>query len=423
MLERSSPRLLDSRSGWPEWVALRALEFRWKFQSRFSGEDTRFLFLDFGATARDMLDAELALSLQPAPQDDGPSPVPSTSPGAAALALPGFLIRRYSPEDFRRWAPAQARPEDTLLIRLGADEIVAVRARGGAGDFEVDDVVARWTRRGASVDLGPKGRWPLELLLALARVLGAPAAPMAPVVETFDALPAGLAVWQLAGSALRTAASVQGWLDGADRGPLDPRLEGLRCRWRVGGGHLTAGMLVNRSGEPAGTEEPDTFLAPFRVELTDAEPRLSVVVGAPDVAVEDDLRGRLLERFAATSEIDGVAAQWNAATGARLTRADVERWCDPARDGTIVLRARRGEETDAFLLVLSGEAAGVPVAAVISAEETMLAVENARLVVKALDDVDLEFAGRASAADLEWRGGARWLCEVLSVLLRWRALL
>jgi hypothetical protein len=85
--------------------------------------------------------------------------------------------------------------------------------------------------------------------------------------------------------------------------------------------------------------------------------------------------------------------------------------------------ARRGEKTDAFLLILSGEVAGVPVAAVVSAEETRLAVENGRLTVEELDDVDLEFAGRASAVDLEWRGGARWLCELLSIVLRWRGLL
>src|SRR5262245_48003584 len=91
LLEVSRPRLRGDRVLWPEWLAFRSLAFRWRFRSRFEGENTRFLFFDHRATARDMLDAELEVRLRPAPMDEEP-PQPSMAAASVPVAFPSLVI-------------------------------------------------------------------------------------------------------------------------------------------------------------------------------------------------------------------------------------------------------------------------------------------------------------------------------------------
>jgi hypothetical protein len=274
------------------------------------------------------------------------------------------------------------------------------------------------------MDVGPRGEWPLELLLALARALAAPGADDAGDTTGFASLP-GLEVWQLARAALASAASIPDALAG-DRPPLaDPVAERLRYGWRVSGFRLRAGALVNRFGRLAQADEDDTFLAPFRVAWDAAEgrPRLALVLEPPDVIARGELRRRLLEQFRDDDELESAAEALAEATGTALAADDLRRWCDPDRAQAAVLRVDRREDSEEYLLVLTGTAGGVPVAALVVAETVTVLVRDGRMAVESFDDVDVLFAGARADARLAWKEGGRSLADTLSILLRWRALL
>ena len=431
LLEASKPRLTGTGGFLPEWLALRSFGIRWHCQSRFAGDQSRFLFWEKRASGREMLDAEIELNLGPSPLAE-PPPLAPTLEGTR-LVFPRIMRRDFTAEEFIRWTPPQAGLRQSVILALGPSQILgASDMRPDRGDELAEHTRARWTRGDTHRDFGPRGRWPLTLFLVLVRALAADTAALPGDVRPYAALNTKLEVWQIAQDALRLALGLSGWLEPRP-GPVFDHLgafgeliEPLRSRWGVGRFALRAGALVNKEGGLAAARDDDTFLAPFQVHWEDAldGPRLSVRLEPPDVVARGELRERLLAAFTRLDAMGLLAKRFNRAVpGAGLTRDDIVAWCDPENPEAQVVRVdRRKAGPDEYLLVLGGRAGSRPVVGLIQSETKVLAFEEGRLVVE-LTGWNEVFAGLETEMDLEWEPGGRLLCDLLSILLRWRSLL
>jgi hypothetical protein len=428
LLESSAPLLDPRRTRWPAWLALRDLGFRWILHSHSSRES----FFGRRTIVREMLEAEVTLELRPGPMEA----LDAASPAAVArLVFPSIVVRQYSSQQLREWAPigAQDEPSRTLLLRLGPEETLGIWSPfdGDQHEVDTDDVRACWSRPGSRLELDGDGPWPLELVLALVARLASPEAAAAPGESTpFERLDSGREVWDLARVGVETARSLQGWLDGdgTERpAPTGDYRDLLRSRWHVADGSLRVEPLVGSDGHLARPDEAQTFLAPFRLEWNPAAvpPTLSVVLELPDVVAGGRLRARLLEAFAEMPEdtVDDIVEAITDQVGAGLTPADVRAWCDPERGRATVMHLDRGRKDEHYLLVLTGIAGGRPVAALLDAEHTTLGIDGeGHRTVSRLDGLSPGYAGVTSGG-LTSGNGAEGVRKLLSTLLRWRLLL
>jgi hypothetical protein len=440
VLEASAPRLLGNATIWRERLALRDVALRWRCESRFDGTSTRFVFWSLGgASARDMLDAELALRLRPVPRGEAGTG-PARTHAGVRVALPRLFLWDYSSEALARRVADDADPARTLILRLGGGATLAawsptVSSTPGS-DFEADTIRARWIRAGGDSLHGPEGDWPVALFVALARALQADESSETGDVEAFQRFDAARGIWRLAGAAVRMATSSADLLRREDRpAASDARLEALRCDWDVDRYSLRAGALVNRMGRLAAADEDDTFLAPFRVEWSpvDATSGLVVALEPPDVAVQGELRERLLAAFQAEADFDAIAeALQEVMPEAHFDADAVRAWCDPAREEAMVLRVDRTGEgaQEAYLLVATEQVGGVELAVLVNAARVTLSFSSGNWRVNGFDRLDTIFAGLVEGSAVPWtkgvlskRGVGRLLADVLSILLRWRSLL
>jgi hypothetical protein len=426
LIQSSLPLLDSTRTATPAWLALRDVGFQWRLHSQLRENEPSWI-VGPRISARQMLDAEVSVELKPAPYDEPPPPrAPSGSP---TVTVPDPVIARWSLEELGRWAPEGAAPERTLLLRLGPDETLGVWGPAGSDRHEVDQerIRARWVRGDVRRDMAGKGPWPLELLLALVeRLLASPAGRPAPGFE-FAALESGQPVWGLARAALDTAAAMQGWLD-APRAvsSLGMPLDLLRSRWRVSRHSFRLEALVDAGGRLARPDAEDTFLAPFRLEWDPkpAAPAASIALELPDVVATGELRAALLEKFREASELEDVVDELEEHATARLTVDDVRAWCDPERNGALVLRVDRDDDDDHYLLILTADLGGLPVVALVDAERTRLDIEpGGHWKVAALKGVSLGYVGPLRGAELVPGNGAQGYRKFLGALLRWRLLL
>jgi hypothetical protein len=427
-----SQSLLERGPGaaWPACLALRDVSFRWRLRSEAEGNRIRFLFFDWQATDREMLRAELIVRLRPGPFGE-PEITPVTLE-SAELATPKAVIWRPSTEEFARWAPPGAdpgAPRRTLFLRLGREEILGVCGMADPSDplarVDPEDIRARWARGGSPVDVDADGPWPLEMMLSLVAALAGPAAAEPGETGRLAELDPNLAVWANARTAAEIAAQLPGWLERAPRKSFDdPRLKTMRCAWRVAEHRLRADLLVNADGELAPADAENTFVAPFRVELhpDGPSPRVAVPVELPDIVPSGELRAVLLKEFQGVDELESVVKAFNKLPGARVSLEDLRAWCDPSSGQAQVVRVRRREKSDHYLLVLSGSVGGQAVAALIDAEETVVDIDDGGWHVE-IDDVSEGYMGPVRGAGLVPGTGATGLCELLATLLRWRALL
>ena len=440
VLEASAPRLLGNATRWRERVALRNVALSWRCASRFDGKNTRFVFWQIGgASAREMLDAELTLRLRPAPRREAGAG-PARTHAGVRVALPRLFLWDYSGEALAHRAAIDAAPTRALILRLGGGPTLAAWSPTVSAtpdiDFDADTIRARWIRPGGDHVYGPGGRWPIALFVALAKALQTRQSSETGDVEAFHRLDERREIWRLAGAAVRMATSSADLLRRDDR-PVasDPRLEALRCDWDVDCYSLRAGALVNRKGGLAAADEDDTFLAPFRVQWSpvDATAGLVVALEPPDVAVRGELRERLLAAFQAGTDFDALAQEMNRSVpGARLGAEALRAWCDPAREDIVVLRVDRSHEgaNEAYLLVATGQVAGVELAMLVNAARANLSFSGGNWRVTRFDRLDPVFAGPVEGSMVPWetgvvskRGRGRLLADVLSILLRWRSLL
>jgi hypothetical protein len=440
VLEASAQRLLGNGPRWRERLALGDVALRWRCASRFDGKNTRFVVWQIGgASAREMLDAELTLRLRPVPRGEA-GVGPARTNAGVRVALPRLFLWDYSRETLAQRATIDADPTRTLILRLGGGATLAAWSPTVSGtpgsDFEADTILARWIRPGADDVYGPEGRWPIALFVALAKGLQAEESRQTGDVEAFRRFDAARDIWRLAGAAVRMASSSSDLLRRDDRpAASDARLEALRCDWDVDSYSLRAGALVNRKGGLAAASEDDTFLAPFRVEWSpvDATAGLVVALEPPDVAARGELRERLLAAFQAETDFAALAQEMNrTAPGARLDAEALHAWCDPAREDAVVLRVDRSHEGahEAYLLVATAQVAGVELVVLVNAARVNLSFAGENWRVARFDRLDTVFAGPVAGSVVPWetgvvrkRGLGRLLADVLSILLRWRSLL
>jgi hypothetical protein len=422
LLAASRSLLRPTGLGWPAWLALQSVSFRWTLHSEFDEVDPSWLF-GSRVSAREMLDAELQVDLRPVPFGDGPPflvPVESVF-----VVMPAVVIGPWPAGEPGPWAPPAAEPERTLLLRLGADETLGIwsPARGKKDpDVDPDRIRARWVRAGITQDIEGDGPWPLELLVGLVAAFSAPTAAPAPApVLPFDALFTIRPVWTLAREALDATSAMQAWLGGSPRAPLEPPLDGLRSRWHVARRTFRLESLVDRTGQLAPPKNADTFLAPFRLEW-DATGAPSVAVELPDLVMTGEVRVELLEKFSQSSEMDDVAGAMNRALGELVVSPDdVRGWCAAERTGAMVLRVDRARRDDHHLLLLTASVRGEPVVALVDSTKTRLDIDKGRWTAK-LDDVSLGYVGRLRGAAVEPGNGANGFRSFLGGLLRWRLL-
>ncbi len=426
LLEASWPSPGQRQGFWPAALAIGRLGFTWRCRSRFEGDQSRFLFWTSEASAREMLDAELTLELQPFPRSEEAPPPPR--PGATRLVFPRVLRRKFTADEFIHWTPPAAGLRRSAILRLGPDESLGAwdSREPGEEDDLAEHILARWTRGRTQRDLGPKGPWPLDLFLAVVHALASEEALLPGDARPYADLNPDLEVWNLADAALQLAISLP-LLFQPDPPPLArAELEPWRTRWGIGRCDLRAGALINEAGGLAAAIEGDTFLAPFRVTWEDAleGPRLSVVLEPPDIVARGELRACLLREFAKSEAVRDLAKRFNLlAPGAQLTPGDMEAWCEPDNPAAQVVRVDRVRNgPDEYLLVLTGVASTTPVAALIISETGKLAFQGGRLEVE-LKGIGEVFAGAADGRDLPWKRAGQLFCDLLSIVLRWRFLL
>ena len=410
VLQDSAQKLAGNQSVLPSWIALRQMNFCWRCQSRFDGKQTRFLFFKSQGSGREMLNAELNLQLRPVPSDT-PLVPPSVDPSAIRLRLPRLMVEQ------------ETSSKKELTLKLAPAEMLTFWEDPGISSKTLAKKIrARWMRYGQSLDLGPEGDWPAELFLTLVRALASDDAVSPGLEKSFSSLNLASEIWQLSQSSLNIGARLRGWLDVAADDSMNP----LIAKWDVSSFALRAGALVDTDGKLAGLEEDDTFLAPFRVEWADdsSGATLAVNLEMPDVVATDELRLRLFEAFLGELDFEDLADSINDAIGKESLKAeDVQGWCDPSRNNGVIVRVDRKKNAkfDEYLLVLTGEASGIPVTTMVNSSRTTLSFEGGKLQVE-LGGIDYVFSGRVSD-DMDWDDGGQLLADVLSILLRWRYLL
>lgn len=402
LLLASAPRLAEATLPLREWVALPRARFQWVCRTAADGS---FSLFGGSGSNRERLNATIEVHLGAV--ERGTVPPRQLAPNAT----------------LRRPAAWQSRPDGNLFLDLGGGGTLEVLGRHASDPTELGVV---WTREGGPQNFFPAQdqEWPAGLWLALLRGLvpssGSAAGPPVPLESVFAT---GRPVWRTLNALLLEALKIEPAL-AAPRPALPAWLADLQMSWGLHALKARLGLLVDAAGRLATPGDEDTFLLPVNVILVPADDglRVELEAGLPDFIAGGEVRDAVRAAFAQETDWDRLASRLRKATQEAVTADDLRAWLeDPA--AAFVVRTDRREDSDEYLLVITGRPGGREAAVILWSRRVVLVREDDGTLTAQLrsgpDEVWLDFVEERRIGWAPEDGGKQLLCDVLHGLLRW----
>ena len=419
---RSAMQLGDGGAFQPYWLAMRSAKLSWRCRLVKEGGKVRLLFITIGQiSARDRLDAEVTMEIQPVTDDEAP----------ARAEVVEKAQRIEVPESY------SLRSDQKLEFRFANQGPFVVSLDDPGVDLYEDDAIEH-----IQLELGPNNEWEapgreapwlLDTFVKFAQALSREGAPGLRKSVLLSALSRGNSSTEepslrdflidLAGL-LRLAPGLVAQGDPALA--IQQQLP-LSMKWRLVAGGARLAVLINNQGILAGPDEEATFLAPCNLRLgyENARWQMAPSLEWPDFLLRGPLRDATLEAFKRD-------ANWEKAAGsdslARLgcTPETLMNWAEN-ENRAVLMRAIRGERNDEVLLLITGELRGESVVVLIHADEVTYEIEDGTGNVKAAaNDFTIVQADLRAETLMNWKtkkgGGKQLFCNILHGFLRWHAL-